>query len=315
MSHKLWLVLSVSVMLTCVMVLAVHCPMTSSGTRCSSLKWSDWVDEPLRAFTTPALPTLNKTLGFDQIYLIHLQARKDRQQRINALAQNLDLQISVSHAIPARDPVISRIFDHVVEQRREETECWLAASCESVDTSSSRNDLFAEDVYRLQENPERERLGLAGSDLWIETAPAQRPSSNTSYLLNISPGISMHQILIDREEGLNLPLAHYNERPVPTDQSTAVDLTQALSLAVIACWHSHILTLRKFIDSGKESALILEDDIDMEVRSSLAGYLQEVYLPIGGYSATNGRCACCDASRVGSAVSRSVLLLTSLQAS
>lgn len=264
MLQKLWLGLTISVLLTCVMLLALlHCPMsTSEIPRCSSLNWFELVEQPLRAFSrqgSSGKAQSNDTLGFDTVYLIHLEARKDRQRRIKLLVHELGLRVNISYAVPAHHPTISQIYSHVAQQRQALQDCHNSSYCDQ----DGRDDLFTEDVYRLQNTPEKEQLGLAGADLW--TQPATQAVTTETTTLSITPGISMHQILLDREKGLDQPAARYNKLPTSVDSLSTTENTQYLSLPIIACWHSHILTLRKFIDSGAASALILEDDIDMEV--------------------------------------------------
>lgn len=229
---------------------------------CINVTLRPWVEPRPANWITGAADSPSSNLGFDKIYLIHLLSRRDREARLQALSTSLNLEFTLSPAVPAQDPSIKYIMQQVQKERKAEGWCEAGEPC-TEKTFARHASLFLEDAYRLQRNPEAEELKKKGSDLWF-TASIESPPQEQDLKLPSAKGTSMRHVLIDRRDGLTIPLDHYNQRPFyPLVQPE--DVYTWLSSAAIACWHSHVLTLRKFIDSGEESALIIEDDIDMEV--------------------------------------------------
>lgn len=167
-------------------------------------------------FTSPSsspriLPVkaLSPTLGFDSIYVVHLERRTDRRVRMEALAQLLGLSFTYFPAISADDELISRIRGHVQQQRL--LEGWPITSTDSTIPSlgfrrhslyqQSRMDksfyldqpipltgdleslarqvgwspelVFLADAYALHSDPLSIPLGTVGSDVWTLDEPAR----------------------------------------------------------------------------------------------------------------------------------------------
>lgn len=60
------------------------------------------------------------------------------------------------------------------------------------------------------------------------------------------------------------PLACASGNNVLATFSPDLPLYKRLTAAKVACWYSHFQTIRKIADGNDETALVLEDDIDIE---------------------------------------------------
>jgi hypothetical protein len=154
---------------------------------------------------------------------------------------------------------------------------------------------FLPDAYALQADPTSIPLAHAGSDLWTLDSSLAHSSNATAALpgdpitgppapIPIIHGATMQAVLAAKHAGRFTSYSEFNKRnafnssrPNGTASAQARGENEkgnwwtVLSEGMVACWHSHITALRTFVESGEPSALILEDDVDMEV---------SVYFPI-----------------------------------
>ncbi|EGG04501.1 uncharacterized protein MELLADRAFT_88821 [Melampsora larici-populina 98AG31] len=276
------------------------------------------------------------TLGFDEIYVVHLERRVDRLSRMKALENLLGLSFTYFPATSADDQLIKNIRFHVQQERQ--LEGWPISSTSTTATqlpspyelgfrrhsmmkTTSRTDhafyldqsspmtgdleslaryvkwkpdlIFLADAYALQSDPLAIPLGIVGSDLWTMNSstrhrfglgPEVIPSSDkVSVALPVISSSSISSILQHRSnEGIQPDYYRFNRRQQFREGGMAEERLRhwwnVLSDAAIACWHSHLSVIRKFVDSKQRMALILEDDVDLEVdiEARLEATLSEV---------------------------------------
>lgn len=204
-----------------------------------------------------ARPQLGIGIPHAHIYVISLANRKDRREQMELLRTVQELPWTVFDAVPGNATLVNRILDWVSLQR-----------AESMKTSTP-DFRWPEEINALSIS--REPLKHSGSDTWIGTSPPSKPKSGKS-------GPSAHS---------SVPCA-IEDNAIPTFTNGTPEW-MVLSPAKVACWHSHISAIRRFVEKqglhdhlrGDDVAVILEDDIDME--KDVATYLSQIwtFLPAG----------------------------------
>lgn len=189
---------------------------------------------------------------FSDIFVVSLPSRADRRADMEKLRDAVPLlNFSYSNATPSDDRRISTIYEHVRQTR------------EAYATSSHSSATFAwpDDASALVHSP----LGHAGADLWTSADLAAQSSALST---SVQPEKDS-TILDPRPRGEPLTCASQNDVSGPP-YSPALPPYQLLTHSRIACWHSHAAVLRAIAErhegekAGREVALILEDDIDVE---------------------------------------------------
>ena len=189
-------------------------------------------------------------IAHTHIYVISLADRQDRREQMEFLHTIQELKWTVIDAIPGNATLVSRILDWVTLQHAESNKMALGAS--GFHWLEETNALSASLATPL--NP-------SGSDTWADTSPSSKPKSSKS-------GPFTSQSLLCE-----------NDTPE----------WMVLSTAKIACWHSHISAIRRFVDAQDahnhrredDVAIMLEDDIDMEKDISTRPSQVWTFLPAG----------------------------------
>jgi len=99
---------------------------------------------------------------------------------------------------------------------------------------------WSKDVIDNFDNPTANPLGFAGSDFWAMDPPDEEWERAHPLPAEPGPDLPMAAALSEL----------WHDRP--------------LSRAMISCWDSHIRVWRKIIENGDNTAIIFEDDIDVE---------------------------------------------------
>jgi GR25 family glycosyltransferase involved in LPS biosynthesis len=202
-------------------------------------------------------PQLGIGMAHTHLYVISLADRQDRREQMEFLRTIQDLTWTVIDAVPGNATLVNRILDWVALHRTES---------KKIDTLGFR---WPEEINALSVS--HESLKQSGSDTWAETLPSSKPKSGKS-------GPSTYS---------SLPCA-IEDDSIPTFTNGTPEW-MVLSPAKVACWHSHISAIRRFVE-GQDShdrrrrdnvAVILEDDIDME--KDISARLSQVwtFLPAG----------------------------------
>jgi hypothetical protein len=253
--------LLIVICITCLVLLVQHQDLVRLPTRNDLRKLASKRE-------TPQLGTLS----VDAIYVVNLPSRRDRRRRLRDLTAHLGMKLSLSPAVSSTNSLVTRLMENGKRQRQAEGWCRRKKGCTESGPANKQlsdhqlNSLYLPDAHLLQDNPEAQDLGLAGADYWemLGRAPAAAFDSD-AVPIPVVNGTHMARILKQSTAEAsrnNLRLSHVEN--ASRDQG----LAKSLSRAAVACWHSHVLALRTFVTSRGESALFLEDDVDMEVRDS-----------------------------------------------
>ena len=215
--------------------------------------------------------THSPTLSFDHIYVISLPRRTDRRLRMDKIARALGLSFTYVDAMSKEAPLVGWIAERVHEIRNRKrpllakalkvpeeqvggmgiTSIWLKAD-------DTRVGLAFPDIRKLDERwrlAGRSAQGQAGhGELadsrvvdWVEYLESTkdldllRPAAAT--IGSTGKADVAAELLLDPIE----PLA-----------------ARQVNSAVIATWYSQTRAWKKIVENGDASALILEDDIDLE---------------------------------------------------
>lgn len=140
--------------------------------------------------------------------------------------------------------------------------------------------IFLADAYALHSDPLSIPLGTVGADVWVLdkhqrarlglTAEPLPASEAGPPALPVIASSSMASIVRHRnDEGPEPDYYRFNRRqqfrPGGMAEERLRHWWNVLSDAAIACWHSHLSVIRAFAESRDRMALILEDDVDLEV--------------------------------------------------
>ncbi|KAF8433793.1 hypothetical protein L210DRAFT_3556189 [Boletus edulis BED1] len=181
-----------------------------------------------------------------------------------------NLTWTVVDAVPSNATLVNRIFDWVTLYHTE-------SSSKVLGTSSFR---WPEEINALSVST-HEPWKQSGSDTWAETSPSSKPKFPGKF------GSSTYANLACATEDDSI-LALANDTPN----------WMVLSPAKVACWHSHVSAIRRFVERqdahdrhrGDDVAVILEDDIDMEKDISIRLSQIWTFLPVGWDIVFLGHC-------------------------
>ena len=201
-------------------------------------------------------PHLGIGVAHTHIYVISLADRQDRREQMAFLRMIQDLTWTIIDAIPGNATLVNRILDWVVLQR---------AEGKKIGASSFQ---WPEEINALSTSHATAPLSPSGSDTWAEISPSSKPKSGPFTYSSLPCAIE--------------------DDSIPTFTNDTPEW-MVLSPAKIACWHSHISAIRRFVDRqdaynhrrDDDVAIILEDDIDME--KDISTRLSQVwtFLPAG----------------------------------
>jgi hypothetical protein len=230
-----------------------------------------------------AQPPLNRTTSvWDGIHVVHLPARTDRFERMSKLANALSLDFTFHTATLADSYATDKLMEHV--RREREAEGWCLGdrtACrahpndsspffeaplpydfqpdvleEGMDNEWEATSLFLPDAYlssqaSLPYTP-------AHADLWDSAALDAARDSPIPVLAETTT----NDVLRDKRQHAFLSYKAYNRRR-RFDPALTVRVLP-LARGEVACWNSHVRVLQAFLASGRQSALIVEDDVDVE---------------------------------------------------
>lgn len=188
----------------------------------------------------------SSTLGFDHIYVVSVASAVQRRAQITKVAEAHGLNFQMFDAVAKDLPVIDWIADRVVETR--ETRRPILAS--KLGLPPDRIGGGAPDSIWLQDNQPADgfdfpasqdgRWQINGQQLnWIDYLA----SIDIGELQSETTEAQIRDKLSDHVE----TASHYQ-----------------LTSGVIACFHSHIRMWQDMVSKGYRTALIMEDDVDLE---------------------------------------------------
>jgi hypothetical protein len=195
----------------------------------------------LETTTSPPRYSHSSTLTFTTIYVLTLSKRGDRRARMDKLARALGLKFVYFEATDKEDPVVSWIGERVYEIRERKRD-WLSSK-RGVDRSSIGGGGLASDWLRGSNGTGEMDLPSLEEERWGGMDWVRYLEESGGRELRPSEGFNVSQALYDPMER--------NER-------------RQLKEAVISTWYGHTRLLKEVLKRGDETALVLEDDVDLE---------------------------------------------------
>ncbi|KAL8283553.1 hypothetical protein RQP46_005656 [Phenoliferia psychrophenolica] len=220
-------------------------------------KWSSYPHDPTNALsyrnhleltTSPASQiTHSPTLGFSHIYVLSLPHRTDRREDMRKLARALGLEISFIDAAKKEEPFFQWIAERVAEVRIKRRA--LMAAARKV-KPEKLGGLAVGSVWAtpFQDPHTREPFPLLPdarypSGNWTSHLELAHSTGTLSSLVPSTPDLNITDVLWDKREWL------------PTRQ---------VNDGVMSTYWGHTRVLKHIVEAGDESALVLEDDVDLE---------------------------------------------------
>ncbi|GAA6032961.1 hypothetical protein JCM8097_000068 [Rhodosporidiobolus ruineniae] len=199
----------------------------------------------------PDLTTHSPTLGFDHIYVLSLPSRKDRRRDMQKLADALGVEVEFVDAADKREPFIRWIAEQVYESREERRR--VMGHVQHVDPSTIG--------------------GLGTSSPYLTPFPspnstARFPPFPSNPLFREAPNWVAHlENLYSRHNG-----AHTSLRPEDPKVNVTELLWDPLERQAVRQVHEGVIStfwgqtraMRRVLENGDRTALILEDDVDVE---------------------------------------------------
>ncbi|KAK4704559.1 hypothetical protein P7C70_g1647, partial [Phenoliferia sp. Uapishka_3] len=218
-------------------------------------------------------------LGFDHIYVITLPGKVDRRHAMDKLALALGLQFTYVTAVASTDPAIGWISERVHEVRTRKHEI-LARSGLVAAKSLGGQDIDSVWLMPSQDISPSSRVRL--------TPDPYHPSLRGLVFPSLAEprwGGNDWVSYFDTEYGTGATLepedAHINVTDLLWDPLETYPNRQATA-GTIACWLSHVQALKMMRENGDHSALILEDDVDLEFDIDRLWSSISRWLPEGG---------------------------------
>ncbi|BGP50943.1 hypothetical protein JCM10450v2_006869 [Rhodotorula kratochvilovae] len=213
----------------------------------------------LERATAPSPPPVAKPLGFDHVYVLSLPSREDRRADMRKLARALDIDIEFVDAANKDEPFIKWIAERVVESRdlrRNEM-----AKARKVDPASIGGLGLGSDWL----TPFPGNLSSASSALPAPFPPyppssfpgsSSRPQTWVAHLEALHSAGGRHTSLRPSNARLNVTRALW-------DPQERVAVRQVHE-GVISTYWGQTRALKRVLENGDATALILEDDVDVE---------------------------------------------------
>lgn len=214
------------------------------------------------------------TLTFDHIYVLSLPHRTDRRSRMSKIARALGFTFTFIDATSKESPIIGWIAERVKEIRDRKLKILAPI------LSKPEEEIGGMGTGSLWLKGNDEKVGLNFPDLttlddrWkIDTLKAATPlneaqdeQSNDSIASDSSQKVVDWVSYLEATDKLDMlkpsdphlnvtDLLHDPVEPLPARQ---------VNEGVVATWYSQTRVWRKIVENKDESALILEDDVDIE---------------------------------------------------
>jgi GR25 family glycosyltransferase involved in LPS biosynthesis len=196
------------------------------------------------------------TLTFSRIYILSLPFRTDRRERMTKLMRALGLDFEFVDATSKDAPVIQWIGERAAEIRRR------------------KRELLAESLDMLPE----EVGGMGIGSIWLEPSQPLERIVNLDRPKKNRKKVELPSLADDEYHGtdwvsfLESAPRGYEFQPTYDDFNVTEAMWDPLeensfrqiNEAVIATWYSQTRVWKLMEKNGDESALILEDDVDLE---------------------------------------------------
>lgn len=202
-----------------------------------------------------------------RIYVISLPRRTDRRRQMDRLREALHLNWTYRDACEANASVITTILRQVRVLRSQ-----LMPQPRPGGDAPMRHDMIVsafdwphdlEDAICSQEI-----LQPSGAELW--TRPSSHSLSDLDVLAEMADPYAFNSARSPSKSvqvsaaSDPTPLACASGNDVSAASLPNLPLYRRLTPAKVACWYSHLQTIREIANGKDEAVLILEDDVDIE---------------------------------------------------
>ncbi|GAA5945947.1 hypothetical protein JCM10213_006198 [Rhodosporidiobolus nylandii] len=191
------------------------------------------------------------TLGFDHIYVLSLPNRKDRRRDMRKLARALGVEIDFVDAADKNEPFLRWIAERVAESRDERKTVMAKArsvSPSSIGGLSTGSDWLTpfpspSSLDRFPPFPPSAAFREAGN--WVEHLENlySRHAGAHVHLRPEDPALNVTELLWDPRERVTVRQVHEG---------------------VISTYWGQTRAMKRMLENGDRTALILEDDVDLE---------------------------------------------------
>ncbi|KAK9899305.1 hypothetical protein P389DRAFT_209278 [Cystobasidium minutum MCA 4210] len=216
------------------------------------------------------------TLTFDHIYVLSLPHRTDRRSRMNKIAHALGLKFTFVDATGKDSPLIGWIAERVKEIRERKVKILAPL------LGKPESEIGGMGTGSLWLKGDDEKIGLTFPDLktlddrWkidrLKAASLSNdPVSNEQDEQIVASDFSGQQVVdwvtyldsTDKLDMLKPSVPHLNVSELLYDPVEPLPARQ-VNDGVVATWYSQTRVWKKMVENKDKSALILEDDVDME---------------------------------------------------
>ncbi|KAI0271626.1 hypothetical protein BC834DRAFT_860482 [Gloeopeniophorella convolvens] len=183
---------------------------------------------------------------------------------MDALKASLNLNWTYKDAYDANATAISAILQQV-RVFRHQLISQLSLGGVSLGTGTSGISAFGW-PHDIDGGPSSQEFMLPhGADLW--TLPSSHASSYSGVNDETPDSYALAHLSTESIPGGvdSVPLACASGNQTLAVYSDSLPLHMHLTAAKVACWYSHLQTIRAIANGSQEAALVLEDDVDMEI--------------------------------------------------
>ncbi|KAA1133381.1 hypothetical protein PGTUg99_028651 [Puccinia graminis f. sp. tritici] len=192
------------------------------------------------------------TLGFGHIYCISLPNRQDRRETMTKIAAALGVRITFVDAIYKDHPVIGWIGERASEVRKKKLE--LMSQYSGMDKENI-GGMGAGSVWLTVNNGHAANQDFL-RNIKLPSLAAARPEFEGKDWVEYLWSVSDHYTLTSSNPDFNITAEMWD----PQEKM----LPRQINPATVSTYYNHLRVLRTIQESGEASALILEDDVDME---------------------------------------------------
>ncbi|WAR59965.1 hypothetical protein PtB15_11B606 [Puccinia triticina] len=218
------------------------------------------------------------TLGFGHIYCISLPNRKDRRETMTKISAALGVKITFVDAISKDHPVIGWIGERASEVRKKKLE--LMSRYSGLEKESI-GGMGAGSVWLTVNNGHTANQNSL-RNIKLPSLAAARPEFDGKDWVEYLWSVSDHYTLTSSNPDFNITAEMWD----PQEKM----LQRQINPATVSTYYNHLRVLLMIQESGEDSALILEDDVDMEWDLERRWRSIERHLPVDWETVFLGHC-------------------------
>lgn len=212
----------------------------------------DYRRELERTTSPPGFQSHHPTMGFDHIYCISLPERFDRRQTMEKIANALGVRLTFVDAISKTDPLIGWISEKAFEVRREKIQQLASQSGLRPDQIGGMGVgsiwLTVNGGDRANQEPLR--------DVRLPSLNGFHPELGGKNWVDYLWSVTDHDLLRPMDPNFNVTEAMWDHKErIPQRQ---------INSATVSTFYNHVKTVRLIRENQDQSALVLEDDVDLE---------------------------------------------------